>query len=74
MKLYISALDHAWKLNFSNYVHLSSMKKNVSISYVLVILCNVREVYISELGCYISALGHVRVLILSSSSSMYKQN
>ena len=31
-----------------------------------VFLCNVGEVYIFEFGCYISALGHVRVLILSS--------
>ena len=28
--------------------------------------CNLGEVYIFELGVYISVLGHVRVLILSS--------
>ena len=30
------------------------------------IVCNVGEVYIFEPGCYISALGHVMVLILNS--------
>ena len=34
--------------------------------YAPVILCNAGKVYIFELKCYISALGHVRVLILSS--------
>ena len=34
--------------------------------YAGVTLCNVGEVYIFELKCYISALGNVKVLILSS--------
>ena len=66
MKLYISALVHAKKLEFSNYAHLPSINKMFQYCYARVILCNVGEVYIFELGYYYSGLGHVRVLILSS--------
>ena len=34
--------------------------------YALLILCSVGEVFIFEHGCYISALEHVRKLILSN--------
>ena len=33
MKLYISALDHARKLKFSNYVHLVSINKMFQCRY-----------------------------------------
>ena len=65
MKLYISALDHARKLKFKYYINLLSINKMFQCCYALVILCNVGEAYIFELKCYISALGHVSVLILS---------
>ena len=55
MKFYISALDQARKLKFSNFLHLLSINK--MFQYV-------GEVFIFELGRYISALGHVRELIL----------
>ena len=64
MKLYISALDHSRKLKFSNYVHLPSTNKISKYRYAWVILCNVGEVYIFELGCYILALEHDRKLWL----------
>ena len=59
MNLYVSALDHNRKFKFSNYVHLLSINKMLQYRYARVILCNVGEVYIFELGCYISALDMV---------------
>ena len=58
----ISAQDHSMKSKFSNYVHLLSINKMFYYHYASVILCSVGEVYIFELGCYISALGHERKL------------
>ena len=65
MMLYISARDHARKLKFSIYVHLSFINKMFQYCYVLVILRGVGEVIIFEHGCYISALAHIGMLILS---------
>ena len=60
-------MDHARKLTFSSYVHLSSLNKIFRYCYALVILCNVGEVIILEHGHYISALEHMlRMLIFSS--------
>ena len=58
-------MDHARKLKFSSYVHLSSINKIFQYRYARVILCSVREVIIFEHGCYISAVEHVSMLILS---------
>ena len=63
MMLYIAAMDHARKLKFSSYVHLPPINKMIQYRYALVILCSVGEVIISEHGCYISALEHIRMLI-----------
>ena len=38
--------------------------------YARVILCTIGDVYIFELKCCISALGHVRVLILSNTTNV----
>ena len=62
----IAALDHTRKLKFSNYVHLPSINKTFEYRYTRVILCNLGEVCIFELGRCISAFGHVRLLILSN--------
>ena len=64
--LYISAVDHARKLKFSNNVHLLSIKKSFQYRYARVILCNIGEVITFEHGRYITALKHIRMLILSS--------
>ena len=65
MMLYISVRDHAKELKFSNYVHLSAINKMFQYCYAWVILWGVGEVIIFEHGCYISALAHTRMLILS---------
>ena len=59
-------MDHARKLKFSSYVHLPPINKMIQYCYTLAILCSVGEVIIFEHGCYISALEHIRMLILSS--------
>ena len=58
-------MDHARKLKFSSYVHLLSINKKFQYRNALMILGNVEEVIIFEHGCYISALGHTRMLISS---------
>ena len=65
MILYISAMDQTRKLKFSSYVHLPSINKTFQYCYALVILGGVGEVIIFEDGCCISALAHIRMLILS---------
>ena len=64
MMLNLSYTD-ARKLKFSSYVHLPSMNKLFQYRDASVILCNVGEFSVLERGCYISALEHVRMLILS---------
>ena len=59
-------MDHARKLKFSSYVHLPTINKMLQYRYALVILCSVGEVIIFEHGCYISALEHIRMLVLSN--------
>ena len=59
-------MDQARKLKLSSYVHLPIINKMVQYSYVRVIPCSVGDVIIFEHGCYISALEHIRMLILSS--------
>ena len=65
MMLYISVRNHARKLKFSSYVHLPSINKTFQYHYALVILAGVGEVIIFYHRCCISALAHVRMLILS---------
>ena len=65
MMLYISARDHARKLKFNIYVYLPSINKWFYYVYARVILVGVGEVIIFEHGCYISALAHIRMLMLS---------
>ena len=65
MMLYISVRNHARKLKFSSYVHLPSINKTFQYRYALVILGGVGEVIIFEHGFCISALAHIRMLILS---------
>ena len=63
--LYISARDHARKLNFSSYVHLPSINKKFQYRYAWVILCSVGDVNIFEH----SAIFHFKtfmILILRS--------
>ena len=64
MMLYISGSDHARKLKFSSYFHLPSINKKVSISLHLSDSVRYRRGYF-EHKCYISALVHNRMLILS---------
>ena len=59
-------MDHPRKFKFRSYVHLPSINKMFQYRYARLILCSVGEVIIFEHGCYISALEHVRMLILSS--------
>ena len=66
LMLYILPMDHARKLKFSSYVHLASINKTFQYRYARVILCNVGQVITFEHGRYISALKHIRMLILSS--------
>ena len=63
--LYISVQDHARKLKFSSYVHLTSINKTFQYRYARVILGGVGEVIIFEHGCCISTLAHIMMLILS---------
>ena len=63
--LYIPAIDHARKLKFSSYVHLPSINEMFQYCYAWMIQCSVGEVIIFEPGCYISALEHIRMLILN---------
>ena len=70
MMLYISARDYARKLKFSSYVDLPSINKMFQYRYAWVILWGVGEVIIFEHGCYISALAHIRMLILSLAPTM----
>ena len=49
MMLYIAARDHASKLNFSRYVHLTSINKKFQYRYARVILCSVGEVSMSAI-------------------------
>ena len=58
-------MDNASKLKLSSYVHLP-IDKMIQYIYSSMILCSVDEVIIFEHGCYISALEHIRMLILSS--------
>ena len=58
-------MDPASKLKFSSYFHLP-LDKMIQYIYSSMILCSVDEVIIFEHGCYISALEHIRMLILSS--------
>ena len=55
--LYISARDHLWKLKFNSYVSIMLRLSN-SVQYIWG--------YSFEHGCYISALEHIRMLILNS--------
>ena len=59
-------MDHARKLKFTCYVHLPSINKNVQYRCPSLIVCSVEEVIIFKHLCYISALEHIRMLILSS--------
>ena len=59
-------MDRARKFKFSSYVHLPSINNMFQYRYALVLLLSLEEVIIFEHGCYISALEHVRMLILSS--------
>ena len=78
MMLYISVRDHARKLKFSSYVHLPSIKKMFQYRYALSDSVRCRRSYYFEHGCYISALAHIRMLILSiyvlleSKNTIYK--
>ena len=54
------------KLKFSKYVHLPFINKMFQYRYARVILCSVGEVIIFRYLGYISALKHIRMLILSS--------
>ena len=64
MKLFISALGQARQLKFSTYIHY---EPNRSIPSHLSDLVQCRRgLNIFQHGCYISALEHARVLILSS--------
>ena len=67
MMLYISAMEYARMLKFSSHVHLPSINKMFQYRYAWLILCSVGKVNIIIFGhrCYISALEHVRMLILS---------
>ena len=58
-------MEHARKLNFSNYVYLISINKMFQYRYARVILCSEGELIIFEHGCYISALECIRMLVLS---------
>ena len=58
-------MDHARKFKFRSYVYLPSINKMFQHHYARVILCNVGEVIIFEHGCYIPALEHITMLILS---------
>ena len=58
-------MDPASKLRLSTYVH-RFIDKMIQYIYSSMILCSVDEVIIFEHGCYISALEHIRMLILSS--------
>ena len=59
-------MDHGRKLEFISYVHLPSVNKTVQYRYARVIPQCRRGYYFREHGCYISALEHVRMLLLSS--------
>ena len=71
-------MDYVRKLKFSSYVHLKSINKMFQYCYASVILRSPGEVIIFEQGGYISALEHIRMLILiiyiSSSISRQREN
>ena len=73
IKLYILAVGHTMKLKFSSYVHLPSMNQIFQYHYARVILCNIGDVFIFEHGLYISALKHVRMLILERTRKVFKK-
>ena len=60
-----SSRDHAIKLIFNTYVHLPSINKMFQYRYASVILGGLGEVIIFEHGCFVSALAHIRMLILN---------
>ena len=64
--LYLSARDHARKIKIQQLCLSAIYKQNISISLHSSDSEKCREVIIFEHGCYISALEHVRMLILSS--------
>ena len=65
MMLCISVMDHARNLIFRSYIDLPSINKMFQYRYAGKILCSVGEIIIFEHVCYISALEHIRMLLLS---------
>ena len=58
-------MDHARKLKFSVFVYLPSLNKMFQNGLRLSDSVHVEEILIFEHECYIPALGHIRMLILS---------
>ena len=52
--------------SYNSAVHLPSMKKIFQYRYACLILCNAAEVFTFEHRRYISAMEHIRMLILIS--------
>ena len=59
-------MGYARKLKVSSYVHLPYINKLFQYRHAWMIQCNVEDVYIFKLGRYMSALEHVRMLVLSN--------